>query len=96
MEFCNSSRVHEPCVGNICRNTYKNDCEIAFEKNDCESWAIVWHIHYGPWSSSKMTFKEFKVSESVYTKYSSLKIQYLSVKFTNSDILRYYFPTIPL
>ena len=32
-------------------NTNKNaifDCEIAFEKNDCERWAIVWHIDYGP------------------------------------------------
>ena len=47
MEFCNSSMVHEPCVGNICRNTYKNaisDCEMVFEKNDCERWAIVWAI----------------------------------------------------
>ena len=24
------------------------DCEIVFEKNDCESWAIVWAIDYDP------------------------------------------------
>ena len=35
MEFWNSSRVYEHCVGNTCRNTYKNaisDCEMVFEE----------------------------------------------------------------
>ena len=56
MEFCNSSR--DPRLGymNLVLEIFveiliKNaifDCEIVFEKNDCESWAIVWAIDYDP------------------------------------------------